>query len=106
MANKKKSLPSALQTIFDFDLNQYNNSKEISEAVSKGLKRRKDMSREQFAEALSYMTGRNISVSMLNHWASIGHKHRIPADVVKAFCKLAKSNKLKELMLLEKGIMD
>ena len=86
MAKSKKFLASdQLELKFDkpnfVKLNQ-----EIKYITSKAIAGC-EKSRWQIAEELSEMVGREITVTMLNHWTAESKAgHRMPAEIIPAFC--------------------
>ena len=98
MAKSKKYLaPGQMELKFDkpnfVKLNQeikYITSKAIAEC---------EKSRLQIAEELSEMVGREISITMLNHWTAESKAgHRIPSDIIPAFCITVKNFDLIRLL--------
>ncbi len=44
-------------------------------------------SRETIAEEMSFLTGQEVTIHMINSWAAESHPHRLPAEMVPAFCE-------------------
>ena len=44
-------------------------------------------SRETIADEMSYLTGAEISVHMINSWVAESHPHRLPAEYLPALCR-------------------
>lgn len=43
-------------------------------------------SRETIADEMTEMTGDTVTVSMINNWTAESHPHRIPGELIPAFC--------------------
>lgn len=54
----------------------------IREAIRKAPK-----SRETIAEEMTELTGLHVSVHQVNNWTADSHPHRIPAELLPAFCQ-------------------
>jgi hypothetical protein len=44
-------------------------------------------SREQVADCMTELSGCEVTVSMLNNWTAPSHPHRLPCDLIVAFCE-------------------
>lgn len=54
----------------------------VVEAIRKAPK-----SREAIADEISELTGSCVSVHQVNNWTAESHPHRMPAELLPAFCK-------------------
>jgi hypothetical protein len=54
----------------------------IREAIKQAPK-----SRETIAEEMTALSGLQVSVHQVNNWTAESHPHRIPAELLPAFCK-------------------
>lgn len=54
----------------------------IGEAIRSAPK-----SRETIADEMSHLTGQLVTVHMINSWTAESHPHRIPAELLPAFCQ-------------------
>jgi hypothetical protein len=60
-------------------------SAQLNFAAKKSLKQA-PKSREMIAEEMSFLTGQDVTIHMINSWAAESHPHRLPAEMVPAFC--------------------
>ena len=60
-------------------------SAKMQEAVRRSLKKA-PKSRETIADEISHMSGQDVTVHMINSWAAESHPHRLPAELIPAFC--------------------
>ncbi len=59
-------------------------SAQLNFAARKSLKQA-PKSRETIADEMSFMTGQEVTIHMINSWAAESHPHRLPAEMVPAF---------------------
>ncbi len=99
MAKNKKVSPNPRQESMGFETGIFNNTREIANAVSAAM-RKCSLSRYHIAARISELVGREITKTMLDHYAGESHEsHVIPTDLVKAFCYVTGSNELKRVLL-------
>ena len=61
-------------------------SAQLNFAAKKSLKQA-PKSRETIADEMSFLTGQEVTIHMINSWAAESHPHRLPAEMVPAFCE-------------------
>jgi hypothetical protein len=48
-------------------------------------------SRETIADEMAHLTGQTVTVHTINSWTAESHPHRLPAELLPAFCRAAGS---------------
>ncbi len=56
-------------------------------AAVKGAIKGAPKSRETIADEMSELAGYDVSVHQINNWTAESHPHRLPADLLPAFCR-------------------
>jgi len=98
MTKRKKVSSSAKQIGIEFTDSSLDISREISNAISSSLKKA-PISRYHVAARISELVGREITKTMLDNWSGESHeRHRMPSDIVPAFCIATGSNELIEVL--------
>jgi len=62
----------------------------VSERLQAAVKmaiRNAPKSRETLADEISFLSGQSITVNTVNNWTAESHPHRIPAELLPAFCE-------------------
>ena len=71
----------------------------VRDAIRKAPK-----SRETIAEEISELTGSSVSVHQVNNWTAESHPHRMPAELLPAFCKATGSMEPLRLLAEAAGV--
>ncbi len=63
-----------------------NLSARLQAAIREAI-RRAPKSREAIADEMAHLTGQPVTVHQVNNWTAESHPHRIPAELLPAFCE-------------------
>lgn len=61
-------------------------------------------SRETIADEMSFLTGAEITVHMINSWVSESHPHRLPAEFLPALCEATNCDEPIRIMTEARGM--
>jgi len=61
-------------------------------------------SRETIAEEMAELTGEPVTVSMINNWTAESHSHRMPGELIPAFCFACGDNGMIEIQAEAAGV--
>jgi hypothetical protein len=61
-------------------------------------------SRETLADEMSELTGEHITVAMINNWTAESHPHRMPGELIPAFCISTGDNGMIEIQAEAAGV--
>ena len=108
MTRRKKQIVSPQRSLFEVLVDEREERKEhLSGRLCVSAKllcavrdaiRNAPKSREVIADEISELTGSSVSVHQVNNWTAESHPHRMPAELLPAFCKATGS--LEPLRLL------
>lgn len=72
--------------------------------AAKGAIRNAPKSREVIAEEMSELTGETVTVSQINNWTADSHPHRMPGEMIPAFCIACGDNGMIEVQAEAAGV--
>lgn len=72
--------------------------------AAKAAIRNAPKSREIIAEEMAELTGEAVTVSQINNWTADSHPHRIPGEMIPAFCVACGDNGLIEVQAEAAGV--
>lgn len=78
-------------------------STRLTAAVKKAIKEA-PKSRESVADEMSFLTGAEITVHMINSWVSESHPHRLPAEFLPALCEATNCDEPIRIMTEARGM--